>query len=295
MRLAGTLILRDGHGRIVRRCANTSTDAYVAGFAPLMAGLPAGHPLALTHIGIGASGIWVERCESVTGWTGAPVLDTTTFREGSASFRREVTAGAAASLVSPALSLNLSAATHIEAWLRVNTRARLAAGSECLRLTTSVGNHLAITWGDIETLRGSALVDGTWTRVVIPVAAFTATGSPSWGSITSVTLTVTATADGPLTAHWDGILALAPVDVSPAATAVPNETSRLPFSHRENLAGGRVRVRVSWGTRQVVGTQRVLGLYADAILAAIVRLEPPLEKSSLLSLTVEWTVTMAGG
>lgn len=299
--LAGsvTVTLRDRDGRIVarRRLPNTVRDAFAHNLAPLLAGLASPVPLTLSHIGLGASGVTVERCEDVAGWTGTPVLDTTTFREGAASFRRNVAASGSALMASPARTLDLTGATHVELWLRVDVRARLAPATPCLRLVTSGGNLFAINWDTIEQLRGGALVDGQWTRVTPAVAAFAATGSPSWANITGVEFGVAASAAGAVTAWWDGVLALTPIDASATASVVPNETTRLALSALESLGSGRTRARVSWSTRAAVGVHRVAGLYANsgATLAAIVELRPPIEKSDLLSLTVEWTVTTAGG
>lgn len=291
--------LRDERGTLVHRSqhSNVFTDAFAAGFAPALAGAAAPFPLTLSHIALSAGGIFVERCEDVTGWTGSPVLDTATFREGLASFRRSVAASTSAAMVSPARTLDLAAATHIDLWLRVDFRGRLDAATECLRLTTSAGNHYAINWAAVEQHRGAALVDGTWARVTIPVSGFAVTGAPSWANITSITLSVAANANGALLAHWDGITGVVPVAAVATATTLPHEVSRLPLLVLENLGAGQVRARTTWNTEQAVGVCRALGLFGDSggRLAAIIALVPPLEKSSLLTLMVEWTVTTQGG
>lgn len=292
-------VLRDEHGRVVRRlwAPNSFCHAYANNFAKLLAGAASPITLTLSHISLGDSGVTVETCEAVAGWTGTPVLDTSSFRQGAASFSRQVAASTSAQLISPAKSLDLSAATHVELWLKVDIRARLSAATECLRLQTSTGNYYAVNWDAIETTRGSALVDGQWTRVVVPVTAFTTTGAPSWSSITAVYFTVTANANGAVAAGWDGVTAIGPIDSSSTATAVPNEVSKLALASLEDLGSGQARAKAFWNSSQAVGAHRVLGLYGDAgaTLAAIVELPAVLEKLSLLTLTVEWTVTTSGG
>ena len=294
-----SIVLRDRRGRTVSRllAPNAFCHAYAANFAKLLANVASPIGLALSHISLGDSGVTVEACEDATGWTGAPVLDTTSFRQGSASFSRAVAASTSAQLISPAKLLDLSSATHVELWLKVDIRARLSAATECLRLQTSAGNYYAVNWDAIETVRGSAFVDGQWTRVVIPTTAFVAIGAPAWSSITAVYFTVTANANGTLAAGWDGVIAVAPIDSSSTATAVPNEVSKLALASLEDLGSGQVRAKAFWNSSQAVGTHRVIGLYgnAGATLAAIVELPAVLEKSSLLTLTVEWTVTTSGG
>lgn len=296
--------MTDADGRVEeRRSHNSFLNQYASFFAQAMAGTLGIVTLPLSHASVGAAGLTIETFESVVGWTGTPVLDSAIFRQGSASFSRAVTASSAASILSPTVALNLSAGfapttDSIEIQLLLDVRARLDATGEVLRFTTSVGNYYTMTWATLETYYGSALLDNTWTVVKVPMAGFTVVGAPSWATITSYIVGVTANTNGTLTAHFDDLkLVPASILVDPTQTSVPNQISVIPLASSVDLGGGQVRVKAFWNTSQVVGIVRVLGLYGNggATLAALVALSPPLVKTNLLSLTVEWTVTSLGG
>ena len=297
------LTARDGTGRVVdeRHVRNAFLHQYAHLLAlPLAGGTPS---LPLTHVSLGAAGRTIDALDSITGWTNSPILDQTRFAQGTASLRRSATASASVTMAGPAVSLDLAtgfspATDLIEFWVLVDLRARLDPAAEVVRFVTSPGNHFALTWASAEQYLGGAILDNTWTRVTVPMAAFTATGTPSWASITGVSLGVAANANGTVTVNWDD-LRLVPATVLDDATrtVVQNEVSRLPFAARENLGSGRVRVRAFWNSGQAVGTFRLLGLHgnAGATLAALVAVSPPLVKTNLLTLTVEWTVILEGG
>ena len=298
-----TVTVRDEAGRIVdeRRLRNAFTDAYAHLLASALAGTVGSLPL--THVSLGAAGQTISTLESIAGWANSPVLDTTRFTQGTASLRRAAVASTSQTISSPALSLDLAtgfspATDLIEWWVLLDVRARLDPTAEAVRLVTSPGHHFALTWATAEQYVGAAILDNTWTRITVPMAAFTATGTPSWASITGLALTAAANANGTITVNWDD-LRLVPASVLDDAsrTAVQNEIIRLPFITREDLGAGRVRLRVFWNSAQAVGTFRLLGLHGNggATLAAITALTPPLVKTNLLTLTVEWTVTIAGG
>lgn len=294
-----TLTLATPAGRVVerRRASNATLDAYMASLTPVFAGALGAFDPRLSHVSVGAAGVTIERCESVTGWSGSPTLDPASFREGLASFRRTVGAGTAAVMTGPGVALDLARAGAIEVSVRVDVRARLDLASEALRLTTGPGHHRAITWATIEMYHGGALVDNAWTRVLLPKDVFSATGSPLWASVTSLTWTVTANLLGPLTAWLDDVrLVPAILEVSPATTSVDNEVARRPVASLASLGGGVVRASAFWTTGQIVGVHRLFGLYgnAGAALAAVVALPAPLHKTNLLTLTAEWDVSIVG-
>ena len=295
-----TFTLADYSGRVVERRTvhNATIDAYMQRISPILAGaFPVGFVPTLTHFGVGDAGVMICPFETVASWTGTPVLDTTSFRQGAASFTRVTAAGTEARMVSPALGpLNLSTAGSVEVSVKVNIRSRLNATTEVLRFTTSVGNRYALTWAQLEVYAGT-LVDNTWTRALIPKSAFTETGTPSWASIDTMDWVLTANANGILTG-WIDDLRIVPTSwaVTPATAAIDNEIAKGVLTSVVDLGGGVTRVQVFWTTSQIVGTHRLFGLYgnAGAELAAVVALDTPLYKSNLLTLTVEWDVAIIG-
>lgn len=297
--------LADEHGAVqeVREVHNSFTNVYAAFLAQAMAATLGIVTLPLSHVSVGAAGKTIETFEAIAGWTGVPVLDAVIFRQGAASFSRAITASTSVTLLSPAVVLDLAtgftpASDSIEVQLLLDIRARLDPTAEALRFTTSGGNYFTMTWATLETYFGSALLDNTWAVVKVPMAGFTIVGVPNWSTITSYQVTFAANVNGTLTAHVDDLrLVPATILVDPTQTVLPNQISVLPQATLTDLGSGQVRVRAFWNTSQVVGVIRALGLYGNggATLAAIVSVAPPLVKTNLLSLTVEWTVTSVGG
>ncbi len=235
----------------------------------------------------------------VGGWSGSPTLDSTVFRQGTASFSKTVSPSSSVSLTGPAMSpaKDLSAQAYIEVLVRVDSRAKLDLTGECVRLTTSTGNYYAAHWADVETYLGTPIPDGAWVRADIPLAAFTATGSPSWASITRLSLSATATGAGTLSVWWDAVLGVpSSLGVTPAIAAVPNEVLKVPIGTLSEPSTGKARSAATLTSTQAVGTLRALGLYGNGgtTLAAVVEISPPLEKTSLLSLDIEWDASVVG-
>lgn len=300
-----TVTLADSSGTVVEktRVHNAFTDAYAAFIAKAFASNLGTINLALSHISLGAAGKTISSLDSISGWSGTPTLETASYREGFGAIKKAATASTAATVTSPAVTLDLATGfspttDFIELQIKVDVRARVNSAGEALRFTTSDGNYYTLTWGGIETANGSVLYDNTWTRVTIPMTAFVATGAPSWATITSYGLTTAANANGTLTATFDDLrLVPATLNVTPAATAVQNEVSKVSLAQLSDLGSGQARARAFWNTSEVVGTHRLIGLYGNggATLAALVAPSPLIAKTSLLSLTVEWTITTTGG
>lgn len=296
-----TVTLRDADGtEEERRFANVFCDTYGVVIAHHLAGTAGATTLALTHVSLGRAGVAIHACDSIAGWSGTPVLDTASFREGTGSISRTVTDTNLVQMTSGAIAVDLSGAgdqDYIEFWLSVNTRSYLDLTAECIRLTTSGGNYYAATWNDVEEALGASLVDGTWTRVSIQKSAFTATGAPSWASIASCTLSLKANGVASLTAHWDGI-GMVPLDytVTAQTTAVGSEAVKVPVGPMVDNGDGSVTITTYLGSLQAVGTFRHIGLYGNggATLAGIVAADPPISKTSLQSLTIEWVPSVRG-
>lgn len=296
-------ILADARGAVVEEMAahNAFLSQYAAFFAKALASNLGAITLPITHLAVAAGGKTIETFESIAGWTGTPTLDTASYRQGLASFRRAATASTQAVLASPTVALDLATGFGtddlIELAVKVDIRARLDTAQEAIRLQTSTGNYFAVTWALLETYLGQSLIDNTWTLVAVPKGAFAVTGAPSWASITELRFTSAANANGTLTCWFDDVRLVPLVLPSGSAeTALQNEISKIPVVTLEDLGAGQVRAKAFWNTSQIVGTHRLFGLYGNggATLAAIVALPAPLTKTNLLSLTVEWTVTTAG-
>jgi len=295
--------LADAMGRVVDEVTaeNAFLSQYAAYFAKALAGNLGAITLPISHLAVAPAGVTIETFEAIAGWTGTPTLDTSSYRQGLASFSRAATASTQAVLTSPTVALDLatgfSTADAIEIAVKVDLRGRLDTAQEAIRLQTSTGNYYAATWALLESYLGQSLVDGTWTLIKVPKAAFTATGAPSWASITQLRFTAAANAGGTVTCWFDDAR-LVPVTlpVGASETALQNEISKIAVVSLTDLGGGQVRAKAFWSTSQIVGTHRLLGLYGNggATLMAIVALPGPLSKTNLLSLTVEWTVTTSG-
>ncbi len=295
-------LLRDATGRLVDvvEADNAFTNAYAAKWAKVLAGTN-GEDLSLTHIALGAAGAQIDTCESATGWGSAPVVDATTFREGTASLKGVAAASTVETYAHPDLlgvAIDASAVgTSIELQLRSLAHVALDTAVSELRIYTSATDYYRMTLAAIEAYRGAAFADATWTLVRLPAEAFEAgAGAPAWAHVTGYGVVVAATASGTATLNWDDVRVFpASVGAIATATVLPNERSRRALISLEDLGSGQVRGRAFWPTTQAVGTYYVLGLFGNggATLAAIVPLS--IAKLSTLSLTVEWTVTALGG
>jgi hypothetical protein len=291
--------LRDARGRFVRRirARNAFTTAYAKMLAQAMAGALAG-ALPITHVALGAAGVLIDACDTIAGWSGAPILDVASYRQGAASIRLSATSATLSTGHAKDLDLatGFSVDDKIEVWVKVTGRAFLNTAGECLHLETSAGNYFAVTWADVESANGGPLVEAAWTRVTLLKSAFRVTGAPSWASITWLTLTAPATG-GTVTCAWDGILLVpATLPADALQTSLQNETSKVALAALVDNGDGTLTATAYWAATQVVGVHRLLGLYGNdgATLAAIVAPPAPVVKSSLLTLTVEWTVTVTG-
>lgn len=294
-----TLTLARPDGTVVERRVqpNATLNAYMAPTTRVFYGAFTTFSPVLTHMSVGDAGVTVETFETATGWSGTPVLDTSSFREGTGSLRRQVSAGTSQRMTSPAKTLDLSAAGSIEVSVKVDVRSRLDTTSEALRFTTSTNNYATITWAQIETYNAGALVDNSWTRVLVPKAAFTEAGTFDWDTITSIDWVAAANLNGILTT-WMDDLRLVPTtwSTTPVSATVENEINKRALDDLDDLGTGVVRAQAFWTTSQIVGTHRLFGLYGNsgANLAAVVALDTPLYKSNLLTLTVEWDLSIIG-
>jgi len=102
--------LADAMGRVVDEVTaeNAFLSQYAAYFAKALAGNLGAITLPISHLAVAPAGVTIETFEAIAGWTGTPTLDTSSYRQGLASFSRAATASTQAVLTSPTVALDLA-------------------------------------------------------------------------------------------------------------------------------------------------------------------------------------------
>lgn len=290
----------DAAGRLVHveEVANAFTDLYAQLLAERCAGITTKGP-TFSHIGLGAAGATIERCEAATGWTTTSAtitVDAAQYREGTAALKVEVAASTTGSAARPSAVAALDATGGaIELWMRVLLRGRLDLAASQLRIYTSATDGYGASLSAIEAANG-VFQDGVWKLVRIPLASFTvASGVPSWTTVTGVGLSLAANASGTGTVWLDDVrIYLAPATTA-TATGVPNERTKQALSTLSYPSPGVVQMTAYWTAGELAGTFYVVGLYGNggSTLAAIAPLT--YTKLPLYTLTITWTITFGGG
>lgn len=291
----------DESGRVVAavEADNAFTDAYASFVAQLM-GSGGSPSMPLTHIGLGCGGFSIAVCDAITGWSSAPTLDTTTYKQGTGSLKATQTASTSGTYAHQTLiSATDATGGTIDAWLRLTTRANTDLAASKFRVYTGgAAQGYEITLAAIEALPTGTFVDATWKAVSIPLASFSTFGaSPSWAAVRGAGMVVAANAGGSATIHWDDIRQVrSTLPVDKAQTTVTDERTKHALTSLVYAAPGTVTAKAYWTSGDNAGTFRIAGLYggtAGATLAAIVAAD--LSKLVGFNLTVTWTLTFAGG
>ena len=292
-----TIEARDEAGRLVDRriLPNTYTNLAATEHARALAGEPA--TFALTHIGLGCGGATFDDGESVTGWTGAPTVDLTTFRQGMASLRATANASTTTTCVKANAFLNYNAtgATAIELWLRLALRGRFDLSASEVRIYTGggTGAFFRASLAAIEAANGVVFQDATWRHSRVPIASFSVgAGAPNWANVTGIGFHVAANASGVATLHWDAARTFEPIDTTAGATSVPNEPTRKAWTTRTR-AGRVITSDAFWTMAEAVDQYYVAGLYAGSVLVSI--LPFAYYKAAGLTLRITWALTTNGG
>jgi len=278
---------------------NAWTDAY-ASFVAQLCGSGGTPSMPFTHISMGGGGFIVTACDSATGWSTAPTVDTTVYKQGTGSLKMTQTVSTSGTY-SHATLISASDGTggSIEAWLRVATRANTDLTASEFRIYTggTTSNGYKITLAGIEALPTGAFSDGVWKLVTIPVASFTGFGAPSWASVRGAGFVLAANSSGTAIVNMDDIRWLpAAYPVGETATAVADERTKKALTSLVYTAPYTVTATAYWTAGDAAGAFHVAGLWggtAGATLAAITAVD--LSKLVGFNLTVQWTVTFDGG
>ncbi|HSW41800.1 MAG TPA: hypothetical protein VLM76_04765 [Patescibacteria group bacterium] len=292
-----TVEARDAAGRLVERRTFRNTYLHLAATEHAKALVGEAASLTLTHIGLGCGGATFSDGESATGWTGAPTVDGTTFRQGTASLR--ATAGASTTTTcvkaDAFLDYNASGATAIELWLRLALRGRFNLATSELRIYTGGGTstYFRASLTAIETANGVAFQDATWKQSRVPIASFgIGAGAPDWAHVTGMGIIVAANASGSATLNWDAARTIEPINTTATAAHVPNEPTRRALTTLTR-AGRVVTAAAFWTMYEAVDQYYVAGLYAGSTLVSI--LPFAYYKAAGLTLRVTWALTTNGG
>jgi len=292
----------DDEGRVIQETEadNSFTDGYVSALVQHMSsgGTPA---LPLTHLSVGCGGFLVAACDSASGWSTAPTLDTTLYKVGSGSLKVTQTASTNGTYGHATLTTAKDATGgYIEAWIRLGTRANFDLTNSKVRILSgsSAAKGYEISLSAIEALPTGAFTDSTWKIVKIPVASFTPFGaSPSWTTVTGMAMVVYANANGSAVINWDDVREVpASWPVTAAATAVADERSKKALTSLTYTAPLTLTAKAYWTAGELPGDWHIAGLWGGsggATLAAIVAAE--FAKLAGFNLTITWTLTFAGG
>jgi hypothetical protein len=260
--------LRDPRGRIVRRMVthNAYTDLAATEHAKALAGEAT--DLAISHIGLGAAGWTIEQCDSATGWSGTPTVDSGVYREGTEALTRTVTASNTAHCYheDAIAAYDASTDTDIEVWLRLALRGRFTLAGSYVRIYSggSASAYFQASFAAIETAMGVPFADATWRLCRIPKASFTTgAGSPSWATVTGAGVYIAANATGSAILHWDDFRTFVAPNLTQTATSLPNLRS-LKAVTLVTRGGRIVTLRAYWGPSEIVGQVYVAGAYCNA-------------------------------
>ena len=294
-----TIEARDASGRLVDRqqFRNTYTNLAATEHAKALAGEAA--TFTLSHIGLGLGGATIDDAESVTGWTQTvPTLDSTTFRQGTASLQAVAASTATIyyDLFDALVDYDASRATAIELWLRLLLRGRFdldEPAALCI-FAPDDSNFFFVSLADIETANGIAFQDGIWKLSRIPVASFNAFGTPDWAHVTGYRVRVAANGPdvGDATLNWDGVRTIEPIDTTATASQVPNEPSRKALTSLTR-AGRVLTADAFWTMNEAVDQYYCAGLYAGSVLVSILPFS--YLKQAGLTLHLTWQLTVNGG
>ncbi|MEX1173568.1 MAG: hypothetical protein WEG56_13260 [Chloroflexota bacterium] len=292
-----TIEARDVSGRLAHRRRFRNTYTLLAAIAHAQALAGEAPDLTLTHIGLGAGGATLSDAEAATGWTGGPVVDPATFRQGSASL--QVTADASTTTIvyhdAALADYNATLATALELWLRLLLRGRLDMATSELRIYTGggTGAYFRASLAAIEAANGVSFQDATWKLSRVPIASFSiGAGAPDWAHVTGLGLAVVANASGVATVNLDAIRTVEPIVTTSAALIVPNQPTLQPITALAR-AGRVVTADSFWTMAEAVDQYYVAGLYAGETLVSI--LPFAYYKAAGLTLRVTWALTTNGG
>lgn len=301
-----TAELRDeATGALLHRATglNAYCDAAAADYASMLAGTA--KTLTISHIDVGYGGPLICACDSTSGWTGSPTLDTSVYREGTGSLKGSAVSSGTSTYyhaTSASGSVNVGVDGAVDLYLRLTTRSATDLTASYLRVyTTSTSNYRRITFAAIETATGLTLADATWVRLSIPASDAgwtTGAGTPDWTNVTGMGIVVKASGAPTAEVYWDQVLGLPYIDDLPATlqvlTATPGSRGQKAITAIA-LDVNEVTTSAAWSGTEIVGDFSYAGVYANSgsTLVGIVPLAA--YKAYGAVLTVRWTITINGG
>ncbi len=249
----------------VAQVAQSNTFTLV-GAERIAQALASGSVITVGSIKTSSGGVRLSDFDSVTGFSGTAVVDSSVYRQGLGSFRIEAAPSGTqyvfdeTTVSSTAVPVNSS----IELSLRFTAVNRVNKASSQLRVFSggNSSSYYGITVADLETASGVTFADATWAVCRAPITAFTITaGAPSWATTTGVGFNLVAGTAGTATAYIDNAFVVnGNLDSSSAATAVP-----AIYDSQTTTNSRSTRVVTSsalWGINTAVGeTFYVFGLY----------------------------------